>query len=93
MRQLGLVLTLNNADKYRQVRLARTKRATTVVTISNRVYGGYVLLVRYWVKTNTVTIHKYTERYYHDHFDGAFWRPKPKGGNRPPGYSRKWEQL
>jgi len=92
-RKLGLLKTFYTASRLRHVQSARakSKRNTVLVNLATRWIGGYVVLVRYWVKTDTVTIHRYTDEYYAEHFThNGFWRPKSRSRS---GYSRKWDDL
>lgn len=95
-KQFGLVREIRNAGKYRQVKKARAKsRAEVCVLVKAHILRGEVIhLVRYWIETDSVTIHRYSANFYYNNFPGpgVFFRKK-KTSRRLPGYSRKWENL
>lgn len=95
-KKFGKICEIAGASKFRQVRRALAKsRAQYCVLLKAQDFGEVVHLVRYWIKTDSVTIHRYSTDYYYDHFPGVgvFFRKGRSSSKRPPGYSRKWDNL
>ncbi len=95
-KRYGLVYTVKQAGKYRRVQRARAKSKAKICVLMkvHEFKNGVVHLVRYWIETDSVTIHRYSADFYADNFpgNGVFYRKK-KNYRRPPGYSRKWDNL